>query len=92
MIFLITSLIQRYHFAHHALLKMIADEQVHHDYPPQMSTVMWDTFTGSAPYSEIFLRTLQPSFIYRFVRDLLSSLWISIGRKGGVHKEQLDIG
>lgn len=91
-IFLITSLIQRYHFAHHALLKMIADEQVHHDYPPQMSTVMWDTFTGSAPYSEIFLRTLQPSFIYRFVRDLLSSLWLSIGRKGGVHKEQLDIG
>jgi flavin-dependent dehydrogenase len=86
-IFLITSLIQRYPFAHQALLKMIADEQVHHGYPLQMSTVMWDTFTGSAPYSDIFLRTLQPSFLYRFVRDLLVSLWLLIARREHMNKE-----
>ncbi len=27
-----------------------------------MSTVLWDTFTGSAPYRDIFYRTLKPTF------------------------------
>jgi hypothetical protein len=27
-----------------------------------MSSVLWDVFTGSAPYREILLRTLHPRF------------------------------
>lgn len=32
----------------------------------RMSMVLWDTFTGSAPYRNIFLRTLHPFFLARF--------------------------
>jgi CRP-like cAMP-binding protein len=32
-----------------------------------MSTVLWDMFTGSAPYREVFLRTLHPMFLFRLV-------------------------
>jgi hypothetical protein len=28
-----------------------------------MSEVLWDTFTGSAPYRDIFRRTLMPGFL-----------------------------
>lgn len=38
----------------------------------RMSIVLWDMFTGSAPYREIFLRTLDPRFLVRF-------LWKSVG-------------
>jgi hypothetical protein len=29
----------------------------------RMSSVLWDMFTGSAPYRDVFVRTLHPSFI-----------------------------
>jgi len=35
---------------------------------------MWDMFTGSAPYKEIFTRTLNPEFIFTFIGHLLGSL------------------
>jgi len=32
-----------------------------------MSMVLWDTFTGSAPYRDILMRTLHPAFFLRFL-------------------------
>jgi hypothetical protein len=29
-----------------------------------MGGVLWDTFTGSAAYRDIFLRAVQPSFLW----------------------------
>ena len=40
-----------------------------------MSHVLWDTFTGSAPYREIFLRTLHPAFLGRLVVELAASIF-----------------
>ncbi|MFZ1059838.1 MAG: hypothetical protein WAP47_11695 [Candidatus Rokuibacteriota bacterium] len=42
-----------------------------------MSIVLWDMFTGSAPYREIFFRTLDPRFLGRF-------LWESARNAGKV--------
>jgi len=39
-----------------------------------MSQVLWDMFTGRAPYREIFLRTLHPRFLARFSWELAGSL------------------
>ena len=33
----------------------------------RMSMVLWDTFTGSAPYWDIFSRTMHPLFLIRFL-------------------------
>jgi CRP-like cAMP-binding protein len=35
-----------------------------------MSTVLWDTFTGSAPYRDVFMRTLHPAFWLRLLWDI----------------------
>ena len=73
-IFLVTHLIQKFRFSRRAVLRMTAREQVNRDAQPRMSTVLWDTFTGSAPYSEIFMRTLHPAFLARFIGDLAVSV------------------
>ena len=73
-IFLVTHLIQKFQFTRRAVLRMTAREQKTEGAAPRMSTVLWDTFTGSAPYSEIFLRTLNPAFLARLVGDITVSL------------------
>jgi flavin-dependent dehydrogenase len=44
-------------------LTMAATEQERPGAARRMSIVLWDMFTGSAPYREIFLRTLSPRFL-----------------------------
>jgi flavin-dependent dehydrogenase len=73
-IFAVTSLIQRTRLARHAVLRMAAREQHQENSRLRMSSVLWDTFTGSAPYRDIFLRTLHPAFLSRLVWDLATSL------------------
>jgi flavin-dependent dehydrogenase len=73
-VFLVTRLIQERRFARRAVVRMTASEQEKEGRLRRMSTVLWDMFTGSAPYTEIFLRTLHPAFWLRLVWDLLVSL------------------
>jgi hypothetical protein len=49
---------------------MVSDEQRGPGLPPRVSTVLWDTFTGSAPYISILRRTLNPVFVGRFLYEL----------------------
>ena len=46
-----------------AVLHMAAKEQSRPDAAPHMSSVLWDLFSGSAPYADIFVRMLHPAFI-----------------------------
>ena len=82
-IFVIVRQIQRWRFARRAVLKMVASEQ---DEAPQfrrMSTVLWDTFTGSAPYREVFFRSLHPAFLLKFLWQGAAALWSgAFGRDG----------
>ncbi len=40
----------------------------------RMSMVLWDMFTGSAPYRDIFMRTLDPRFLLSYARNSVLSL------------------
>ena len=75
--FLVTRLIQGQRVARRAVLRMTADEQKDADSKKRMSMVLWDMFTGSAPYKDIFVRTLSPVFLTRLLGDLAISI---IGR------------
>jgi flavin-dependent dehydrogenase len=66
-VFAVTRQIQKHRFARRGLWRMVAKEQRVSGLPPRMSTVLWDTFTGSAPYGSVLLRTLNPAFFGRFL-------------------------
>lgn len=69
-VFAVASLIQKARFARRGVLRMTAKEQRQRGRPQRMSSVLWDLFTGSAPYREVFLSTLHPIYI----KDLLWNL------------------
>jgi hypothetical protein len=76
-IFTIIRQIQKQRFARAAILRMVSSEQQGKASAEQgMSLVLWDMFTGSAPYEKVFLRTLHPTFWMRFLRDLVVSSWL----------------
>jgi hypothetical protein len=75
-IFTIVRQIQKRQFARRAVLRMVSSEQEGKADPARgMSLVMWDVFTGSAPYREVFLRTLHPAFWTHLLCELVISLW-----------------
>jgi flavin-dependent dehydrogenase len=75
LMFIVTEQIQKHRFARKAVLHMTEGEQVKAGQHRLMSTVLWDMFTGSAPYREILIRTLKPSFWLRLIGELSRSLF-----------------
>lgn len=73
-IFAATHLIQRMRFSRRAVLHMAGREQRRPGNHPYMSSVLWDTFTGSAPYKDVFLRTLHPTFLSHLIWHLSVAL------------------
>lgn len=88
-IFMVTHLIQKFRFSRRAVLKMTKREQLTRGAAPRMSTVLWDTFTGSAPYSEIFMRTVHPAFLARLMGDIATSLITPQTKPGQNDEEEL---
>ena len=74
LIFMITRINQKVAIARSAMLKMVAEEQSGKVSGNTMSTVLWDMFTGSASYKEIFLLTLHPLFLFRYLYHIVGSL------------------
>lgn len=74
LIFLVTRMIQRTRALRKGVMGMVVDEQASAGGRRRMSTVMWDTFTGSAPYSEILLRTLHPSYLVKFAGHIAAGV------------------
>jgi flavin-dependent dehydrogenase len=72
-IYFVTTILQRVRFLRRGVLRMIRREQADPERPPRMSSVLWDTFTGSAPYRDVFLRTLNPLFFLRLIADVATS-------------------
>ncbi len=66
-IFLITHILQHILFSRKAMLRMVAAEQSSSRILPRMSNVLWDTFTGSAPYQDVLLHIIHPAFVGCFV-------------------------
>ena len=72
--FLVTKVIQKLRFTRRALLRMTSMEQRRAGQDRHMSMVLWDMFTGSAPYIEIFKRTLNPKFLGGFIWNIILAL------------------
>ena len=70
-IFAITTIIQKSAVLKKAMLRIVIKEQKMKRSRRLMSSMLWDTFTGSAPYNTIFYRFLHP-------RVMLSFIWYSI--------------
>jgi flavin-dependent dehydrogenase len=71
-IFFVTRQIQRTRFLRRGVWRMAAGEQKREGAGRRMSMVLWDTFTGSAPYRDVFLRTLHPAFIARLLWETVA--------------------
>jgi hypothetical protein len=71
-IFAVTHLIQRARFLRRGVLRMTSREQASATSRKRMSGVLWDVFTGSAPYREVLLRTIQPVFPLSLVWNVVA--------------------
>ena len=72
-IFAVTRLIQSLKFARRGVLRMVRREQAAGGAKP-MSGVLWDTFTGSAPYRDVFRRAMHPFCLARLLLHTLAAL------------------
>lgn len=73
-IFSVTGIIQKSTFLKRALLTMVISEQGKKSHRRRMSSVLWDTFTGSAAYKDIFLRCLNPLLLTSLGWNILKSI------------------
>lgn len=60
LIFMVTTIIQKSSILKKGLFRMVVKEQQKENQKRKMSSVLWDTFTGSAAYAGILLRTVNP--------------------------------
>jgi len=74
-IFWVVRLIQRMRFTRRGLLRMVRAEQARANGDQPMSNVLWDTFTGSAPYTDVFLRAMHPRFLGSFTWHIAAALF-----------------
>jgi flavin-dependent dehydrogenase len=70
------------------MLRTVAREQQLDGPTRRMSIVLWDMFTGSAPYKNIFLRTLDP----RLIGKLLWETALALTGNGRVEDKERRIG
>ena len=74
LVFAFCHVIQKVQFLRRGVLRMTQLEQDTPGATPHMSSVLWDVFSGSAPYREVLLRTLHPEFIGRLLWNLLMGI------------------
>jgi flavin-dependent dehydrogenase len=81
LVFLVTRLIQKWPAAQLGVWRMIAGEKRKRTLP-RMSLVLWDTFTGSAPYRTVLMRTFHPGFNLKFLWEIIAGqLALKPGRR-----------
>ena len=90
-IFLVTRLIQSLRFARRGVLRMTTAEQGGSPRRQRMSGVLWDTFTGSAPYLDVFLRTLSPAFLGRLAYATGVEVW-PVRRRTWMKEDKVELG
>ena len=77
LVFAVTHQIQKWRFLRRGVRRMVSGEQQKEGGHRHMSMVLWDTFTGSAPYRSVFLRSLHPSFWGRLLWETIVGSWPS---------------
>jgi flavin-dependent dehydrogenase len=74
-IFSVTGIIQKSHLLKSAMLGLVITEQRKKNQNRRMSSVLWDTFTGSAAYKNIFLRFLNPLLLIPLIWNIIKSMF-----------------
>lgn len=82
-VFSCATLVQKARFARRGILTMTANEQLQSDGPRRMSGVLWDLFSGSASYTDVFLRTLHPAYVGALLWNLVSANLPGGGARNG---------
>jgi flavin-dependent dehydrogenase len=80
LIFLFVGGMQKLKPVRKGILRMVVKEQRKAGGRKRMSTVLWDMFTGSAPYREVLVRTLHPGFLFGLAWHLIAANVPSRGR------------
>jgi flavin-dependent dehydrogenase len=78
-VFAVTRIVQRYAFLRRGLCRRVTAEQGNGGSQP-LSKILWNTFTGSAPYRDILLCGLQPSFLLAFAWNILAANMAALRR------------
>lgn len=75
LIFFITTIIQRSHFLKKVIFRMVVKEQEKARSKREMSSLLWDTFTGSASYRNILWRSLNLCLLAKLAWKMFSGLF-----------------
>jgi flavin-dependent dehydrogenase len=90
-VFGITRLLQKTTVLRKGMLRMTTAEQESRQRNPRMSDVLWDTFTGSAPYRDVLRRTLHPVFLGRLLYETSIGM-LPARREGGKKEDKVPFG
>ncbi|HKZ52765.1 MAG TPA: cyclic nucleotide-binding domain-containing protein, partial [Candidatus Acidoferrales bacterium] len=74
LVFAVTRLIQKAQFARRGVWRMVSGEQRKEGGRRRLSLILWDTFTGSAPYKSILQRSLHPIFIGQLLWNMVAGV------------------
>ena len=74
-IFSVTGIIQKSILLKSAMLNMVISEQGRASHKRRMSSVLWDTFTGSAAYTNVFLRVMNPLLLISLIWNIIKSMF-----------------
>ena len=75
LIFGVTGLVKRLGFVKRGFLRLILREQGWPGQRRRLSLVMWDTFTGSAPYADILRRMLHPALLLNLSGEIVMGIF-----------------
>ena len=73
-IFGTTTVLKMSKISRRGILRMATREQANPDAPRHMSSLLWNMFTGSAPYKEILQGTLHPGFLGNMALNLAAGV------------------
>jgi len=79
-VFAVNQILKKRRFSRRAIFRMTAVEQQSARAPRHMSGVLWDLFTGSAPYREVLAHTLHPGFLAHVVWNMFLGLFPGAAR------------
>ncbi|MBI4526932.1 MAG: hypothetical protein HY695_24310 [Deltaproteobacteria bacterium] len=75
LIFSGSHLFQKWRFSRRAILRMTTLEQQGDAAARHMSSILWDVFSGSAPYREVLGRAFHPGFVTGLAGSLVAGNW-----------------
>ena len=72
-VFFVTRIIQKSNFLKKRLFQIVVREQKSSESKRKMSSILWDTFTGSATYRNILVRFFHPTVIFSYLVNIFTS-------------------